>query len=216
MILYLEETASLRCGRLIAGPLCSYSKAIDKMDEQLLNALGYLSEMPLTYAVPAYFGSNRSDTEKYQRNGTASLIKVDGAQWALTNHHVLQGYRDAREIFPDLKFQLGNKIVEPLNLIISESKYYDLVVLDLTEVDASDLATGGNKPTSFYEAPDWPPTPVTESDLLIISGFPGSWRQENGKARFRAFTFSQAGAEVKSVPTSPFCAHWIYRNAKIF
>ena len=158
-----------------------------------------LAEVPLAHAVPAYFGSSPTGTLSVQKNGSATLLRICGKKLAVTNNHVIEGYRTDLSSEPNLLFQLGNQKLDPLELLIDEDSYYDLAVLDLTEYEAKDLATGGNKPTTFFEVSDWAPRKVKKGDFLLVGGFPGLWRRNAGNTHLRSFTLSQAGVEVKSV-----------------
>lgn len=153
--------------------------------------------IPLNFATPVYFGEFWKDASDARiNNGTATLLRLNGRQFCITNHHVIKAYRELKFSDDRIAFQIGNIQIEPENHLVSESEKFDLVVLDISDFPESDIATRGEVPTQFLEASNWPPQAPNVGDFVMFGGYPGYWRDVTGKREIRFDTFSSGASEV--------------------
>ena len=167
-------------------------------EQRRLRALGdELSKVPMTYAVPVYFGGPPGSAGFPKlNNGTGSLISVGGAKFCITNWHVLDLYRARRASEPELIFQVANVRLDPERVLISENRDYDLAVLGFAEWGAEEAGSDGEVPTQFLDVASWPPELPAMGNFVMFGGYPGYWREVTGPAEVRFDTLSWGAAEV--------------------
>jgi hypothetical protein len=103
--------------------------------------------------------------------------------------------------------------------LINRSKSKDLCVLDASGLDFNDRLPDGDMPAiEFYRvsADTWPPTVVQAGDTVVLGGFPGSMRQQEG-LNVTSLSFSIASVPVTgSFPNYFTCnldrAEWTTQN----
>jgi hypothetical protein len=156
-----------------------------------------LSEYPVRFAQPVFFGESPllSYSAKLH-NGTVTLLRFQNLFVGVTCQHVLAGYREAQMAGEEIMFQIGHYEIDPEQYLISEDRVRDLVTFDLTPLvgKGKDL-----NEASFVEPVRWPPSEVSEEDVICLAGFPGIWREQMSLGRLRFYSFSSGANEVHSV-----------------
>jgi hypothetical protein len=158
-----------------------------------------LSKVPMIYAAPVYFANPpRADKPELSdiRNGTGSLVAIGGKQFCITNHHVLTAHRARKAEETDVIFQIGNLRLEPEGALVSESRHFDLAVLDLSDWDVEEIGSHGEVPTHFLQTAEWPPALPSKGDFVMFGGYPGYWRQQVGHAEILFDTLSSGATEL--------------------
>jgi hypothetical protein len=105
-------------------------------------------------------------------NGTATLVDTGKKTICVTAGHVFEKYRAHKKEFGDLECQVGSVRVNLEDYLIDYSSSLDLATFELSPIllAASRALAHG--------APNWPPAPVAESDIVIVGGYPGLLRTE--------------------------------------
>ena len=188
---------------------------IKKAKEQAAGPLGNtLNEFPLLFVLPCYFGRRPvKDQPTRVNNGTVTLIKLGKKRIAITCCHVLEAYR---EISFDnrITFQIGKKELNPLERIIDESSDLDIVTIDITDIDDSEILQKGKIGSCFFNPSKWPPNRINNGDIIAFGGFPGKWRQYPSWNEIKYGTFSNGACQVTSVRDEYFIvqferAYWV-------
>lgn len=156
-----------------------------------------LSLVPMTYAVPIYFGGPPgSDEFARLNNGSGSLILVGEKQFCITNAHVLDLYRKRRRQEKEITFQVSNIQLDPEDVLLSECSKYDLAVLDFSGWNPQEIGSDGEVPTQYLKANCWPPDVPKQGDFVMFGGYPGCWRKAIGPAEVRFDTLSSGATEI--------------------
>jgi len=176
----------------------------NSLTEQQRMMANALSEWAHPYAQPISFGEapNLLAAHNNVNNATMSLISLEGKQIGITNWHVLfgpDGYDEQRQTNPGIHCQLGNVVLDPLEMIIDGDETLDLVTLDLSSFTVDQIVCPG-LPCAFYEQPGaWPPPPVNVGDYVVFAGFPGSRREHVNPGEFIYGIVSSGGTEIVQV-----------------
>jgi len=175
-----------------------------------------MEKYPLRFATAAYFGAPpQSGREMSVSSGSASLLRLKGQPFALTCHHVLEGYRDWLKADPTTIFQLGDCKLDPLKQLKAEDKDLDFALIELTEDQAKEVAEGkGDFGTFFIEPAAWPPAPVVEGDFVAFGGFPGELRKARSFSELSFGSYSSGASRVTLVRDTYFVCqfereHWV-------
>jgi hypothetical protein len=161
-----------------------------------------ISSYPVRFAQPVFFGdSPASSYSASLANGTMSLLKFDGLFLGVTCQHVLAGYRNGLTTREDIVFQIGHAQLDPLQYLKCEDRELDLATFDLTPfVGRVEQMNEAN----FVEPPSWPPSDISEDDVICLAGFPGIWREQLNLGYLRFFSFSSGASGVSSVGENHF------------
>jgi hypothetical protein len=164
-----------------------------------------MARFPLRFAQPVFFG-DRPQKDKLQkvRNGTATLLNLNGRPIALTCSHVFQGYRGFHGDDPNTVFQIGALEFNPLDRIIDESASVDLVTIDLQGLDLDELRRDEPISCEFFTPARWPAENIKEDDFVAFGGFPGSWRQNPSSGVLVFDSWSAGATPVSSVSAGYF------------
>lgn len=175
--------------------------------DQDLALMNELARYALRFSAPiAFCGRGKMANETKINNGTIALVKLHGHQFGITNHHVIDEYRDRQNTGEAMVGMVGNVEIDPLVRVHSESAYYDLVVLDLKGVDVTKIRGGTEIPCQFLDPRIWP-APMPEKDQWILfGGFPGIKRQILNPTEVEFGTMSSGGTRVHSVQPDVFTA----------
>lgn len=155
-----------------------------------------ICKYPVQFAAPVFYGdSPHTTTSAWLNNGTATLVKLRDKYLAITCHHVLNGFRESKQVRGG-SFQLAGVSMNPEQYLIDEHSGLDLAVLDVSQfVDSSSHLAEAN----FVCPIAWPPNAVSTDDVLCLAGFPGVWRDQMDLGYLRFYSFSSGAAEVLSV-----------------
>jgi hypothetical protein len=163
-----------------------------------------LTDWAEPFARPVYFGRRDPDSNKLEiASGTGGLLRLDGKFLGVTCQHVIKEYRAARREGRADFFHFGDAIIDPDSAIIDESERLDLVVFDLTDMAGR---TPFLKESNFYEPRHWPPAEVDESDVLAFVGFPGEWREQEGRLDLYFYKMNYGAASIESVSEERICS----------
>lgn len=155
-----------------------------------------ISKYPVQFATPVFFGeSPLSSISALTRNGTVSLLKLGDKYLGVTCHHVLEGYRQFTGM-NEKHFYIGSLHIDPEQALISEDKSYDLAIFDLSKY--VDQVPELNR-AKFVKPRNWPPSDISNEDVICMAGFPGIWRDQIRLGHFRFYSYSSGAAEVASV-----------------
>ncbi|QDQ82269.1 hypothetical protein [Paraburkholderia megapolitana] len=159
-----------------------------------------LARFPLRFCKPAFFGIwPRAGEQLTVNNGTASLVARDNERFAITCHHVLDGYRTKRAESDRAFFQIGNCRFEPLEQVVGESETPDVAVIGLTAAQADEITDGSvGIGEAFAEIGDGEPVPVPEGAGIAFGGFPGDLRLRPRAAEFNFGSFGCGATPVTS------------------
>src|SRR3990167_4110753 len=91
-----------------------------------LGLMNSLSEHPLRYALPVYYGTKHG---KVITNGTGVLIEANNELIGVTALHCITGYEESAQENPNLDFYFGSYRIDPSKHIIARSIKLDLVTL---------------------------------------------------------------------------------------
>lgn len=149
-----------------------------------------LVRFSLQFAQPVLFGNPpMPGVEPLVNNGTATLLRLDRGELAVTCEHVLAGYASRKAQDRSLVFQVGMLEFDPLDRMIDRDATLDIVTFDLSGLDHRRASVRGG-PMLFHEPVDWPPGRLVEGDVVSLGGFPGDWRQPAVNAWIDFDTFS--------------------------
>lgn len=135
---------------------------------------------PLQFAQPVLIGPGpRAGQAPTLSNGTATLLRLDGREFAVTCEHVLAKYRELRAGGDrTVVFQVGMLAFDPEDRLTAEDKRLDLAVFDLTNLGHARASVRGSGAFQFHEPRAWPPAlPTPEEEFVSLAGFPGAGRQ---------------------------------------
>jgi len=115
-------------------------------------------------------------------NATAAFVDTGKAKLIVTNAHVVHAFDEKEAADPGLKLVIGGSgavLTVDRSWLKDYYKKPDLK-LDLATFvvpDDFDIAPCGK---AFYRHETWPPARVSAGDLVVIGGFPGDHRSQNG------------------------------------
>lgn len=200
-IVRLPQQDCVTAGSLDARDMNSKPETLDEVKVLVAGDLGeQLERYPLRCAIPVFFGpALKPGTTMTVSNGSASLVALSGAPHVLTCWHVLDGYRQALQEGRLFVFQVGDCKLDPLAQLVDEDEAFDIVVIRLSEAQASEVTQGsGNFGTFFVEPPAWPPAAVVEGSFIAFGGFPGELRRALSFKELSFGAFASGGSRVTS------------------
>lgn len=160
-----------------------------------------ISKYPVKFATPVFFGeSPHTSSSAFIRNGTSTLLMLDGRYLGVTCQHVLEGYRQFKQN-NDGFFYMGPIQINPEQCLISEDKEYDLAIFDLSNLVGKVPELNEAK---FVKPSTWPPNDISKEDVICMAGFPGIWRDQMSLGHLRFYSYSSGAAEVVSVRENSF------------
>lgn len=151
-----------------------------------------------------YFGRRNPNSNKLEvANGTGGLLRLGGKFLGVTCQHVITQYRAARHEGKADFFYFGDAAIDPDAALIDESERLDLAIFDLSDLAAR---TPFLRESNFYEPRVWPPAEVDESDVLAFVGFPGEWREQEGRLDLYFYKMNYGAASIESVSEDRICS----------
>lgn len=105
-------------------------------------------------------------------NGTLCAIDTGKKVVCITAGHVYSQYLKHKKEFTDIECQIGSVRVNLEDYLIDHSDSLDLATFEISPV----LLAGSR--ISAHGAPKWPPTPLLESEIVVLGGYPGLLRIE--------------------------------------
>ncbi len=172
-----------------------------------------ISHYAVRFAQPVFFGD--SPTSSYAaslQSGTMTLLKFNNLFIGVTCQHVLAGYREMHAARAGIIFQIGHTQLDPLKQLIAEDPQNDLATFNLTPfVKTENRMTEAN----FIEPLAWPPSEISEDDILCLAGFPGIWREQLSLGYLRFYSFSSGTNEVHAVSEDRFVTRIEAENSRV-
>lgn len=139
-------------------------------------AVGYLPHIRAiaqTATVPIWWSRSSSPIgSAVLQNGTLTVINTGEKTICVTAGHVYSGYLANKKEFEDFECQIGSVRINLEDYIIDHSASLDLATFEISEI----LLAASR--VSAHGAPQWPPTQLLESEIVILGGYPGLLRIE--------------------------------------
>ena len=110
-------------------------------------------------------------------HGSAVAIEVRGRLYAATAWHVVAEYIRRKSAGENVRFQLGNAIVDAEARIAWKNEEADLVFRAITPRQARSTRQ------SWWPPPRWPPRLPESGDFIAFCGFPDELRSQPSAAR---------------------------------
>ena len=165
-----------------------------KWTEEHLGLMNSLSEQPLQYALPVYFGNNRG---KIISNGTGVLIETDNELIGVTALHCITGYEEGIRTDPNIKFYFGSYTINPLEYEIARSEKLDLVTFKFPKkLHSLIIWTPNDSSAKLTVAIDDIHQEELQPDSIVtFGGFAGSCRRQpqNHYVLFGKISFGPCG-----------------------
>ncbi|MGA8474546.1 MAG: hypothetical protein WB681_05715 [Candidatus Cybelea sp.] len=167
----------------------------------------YLIKYPLRYCIPVFIGVLTAEDQTMRASATATMLDLYGRKLLITDDHVIASFEKFLSEDSRVKFQTGAEIFDPRNRCIDRHATKDLFVIDATGLTLDDRSSDEELPKlEFYVVPNntsWPPPLVKVSDTIILGGFPGAMRREEG------FNVVCGSYSIASIPvTGVFADHF--------
>ena len=108
-------------------------------------------------------------------NGTITFVDTGEKILGVTNDHVYQGYLSSLENDSSLICQIGAASFRPEERIIDRSP--PKTGLDLATFDLSDVLVNASM-SRIHRSRGWPPPDAQVDDLVVLGGWPGTFRDE--------------------------------------
>jgi hypothetical protein len=157
----------------------------------------FLARLPLVYCTPIYIGSLEAGDQQVYASGTATLLKIGGLPFIVTDDHALREY-ERRAVDNNSAFQIGTRPFDPMARLIDRSYQKDICVIDASGLDFNDRPSEASIPAiEFYtaELDAWPPKIAEAGDVVVLGGYPGAMREQAGLDVTSA-SFTIAAVEV--------------------
>ena len=123
-----------------------------------------------------YWGTPvRGQTPRIRNSGTVVVLDAGQRPFAVSAHHVLEGYRQDLAQDPGLVCYVSNEIYEPLRHIIAEDPRHDLVSLSLSE----SVFQAVRDKVHVHPLASWPPTPPQQGKGVFFGGYRGQDREQH-------------------------------------
>jgi hypothetical protein len=130
----------------------------------------YLTTNLVQYTTPIVFGN---PANKIPLNGSISLLELNNRKIGITCDHVISTYLKMKSVDNNIAMQINRTKIEDINsILISSSEKYDIAVIDLKNIETSQIVQGVNIGTTFFKL-KWPPPEINKSDRICLLGFPG-------------------------------------------
>lgn len=179
---------------------------IPELNEPEKQLADRLARYPLMFAAPIFFGIPPAlgGAIEDMNNATVALLELNGRRLGVTNAHVIDGYRQRFADDNKIICQVGLVDINPLTRLVSESRRYDLAVLDLTDIAGDVLKVTGEVARTFHIPREWPPRPPIVENFVMFGGYPGSRRTTHGQGAVGFGSVSSGGSRVNSVQEDIF------------
>ncbi len=174
-----------------------------------------LNKFPLLFAKAAFFGQRPSPKKPTEiKNGTIALIDLGKGPMGITCQHVIEGYREDRNNFEEVIFNIGNVELDPIAQLLDENAKIDLALIELTENQIMEITSGGEIGSSVIKPNKWPPEPPDKDKFVMFGGFPGSLRKVESFNEIVFSSWSSGASRIDSVSENRFIStfereYWI-------
>lgn len=136
-----------------------------------------LTETAASYVIPVLWITARDGKPHILDNGSAFMLDCGQGPFLVTNNHVLEGYRVARETYRDTVCVLGDIRFDLQERLISGDCAWDIATFRITADEIDRLKTyAGGKFVLTGSQKSWPPSPPTIGRGVFFVGFPGDGR----------------------------------------
>src|SRR5208282_1937150 len=182
------------------------SKQIEKAKELAAGPLGVqLSRIPLLFAKAVILGARPSRKGNSRINtGTITFLDLGKKPIAITCAHVLSKYRRMLEENPNVIFQVGDLVLDPLAQLIAVDAHLDLASIELTREQVNAIEADGEIGSCVLEPPYWPSPILKPGDFVAFGGFPGSLRKRPAHDEVVFGSWSSGAASVTTVYENGF------------
>jgi hypothetical protein len=145
--------------------------AIDRAE-----AAGYLPlirALAKSSAVPVWWWRNSIPLgDSILHNGTLTAVDTGAKTICVTAGHVYEQYVSDIEEYADVECQIGNVRVRLEEWLIAHDPSVDLATFEMSSI----LVAGSG--VRAQAARTWPPSNLREKDIVVLGGYPGSFRTE--------------------------------------
>ncbi len=164
-----------------------------------------LSKFAAHYAKAFFFGEKpiKNGTAAIT-NGTVTLIRLPQRNVAVTCWHVIDAFREYLQLYKRVIAQIGDTVIDPLAQLIDESEALDLAVLALSDKQVTEITAGGEIGSRLVDGKVWPPKQAKAGKVVMLSGFPGKYRQALAFNEIEFRPFCAAGIKVHSAERDYF------------
>ncbi len=104
-------------------------------------------------------------------NGTVFFIDMGAGPIALTAWHVVDGYRQAAALYPDLGCWLGSIPFNPSERLIAEDRLLEIATLRVSPAEIAAIEKVA------HTAPSWPPRIPQPTKGVFFGGYPGTAKE---------------------------------------
>ena len=164
-----------------------------------------MGKFPLRFAKAAFFGERPSRKgTTHVSNGTLTLVDLGEGPMAITCSHVISGYRDMKEKFGNVVFQIGNVDFDPLSQLIAEDAPLDLATIALKHEQIGAITADGEIGSCVFRPVAWPPPALSPGEFIAFGGFPGRLRERPSHDEVVFPSWSSGGSVVASVSEDRF------------
>lgn len=170
------------------------------LSEDQKNLGDELTRFPMNFCNACFFGDPADNSSKVN-NGTITLVKHKNKRFGITNHHVINEFRNRLQNEPEIKFAIGGAEINIEKSIIDEDPSLDLCTLDLQDHEESDFHSHGNVPTHFYEIDNFTTGNLKAGEFVLFGGYPGVWRERPSSNHLIFDTLSSGSTEVNELTT---------------
>ena len=184
-------------GRGLLNKLLNHMTTEDITKEELALSKE-MAQFPMKFCNACFFG-DASDPSGKVNNGTMTLVRYKGEKFGITNFHVIDAYRKRLANEPDIKFYIGNTLIDIEETLFDENEDLDLCTLYLDAYEEKDFGSFGDIPTHFFEIDEFPLAQVSEGEFVLFGGFPGVWRTRPETNHLVFDSLSTGGTEVAEV-----------------
>jgi hypothetical protein len=157
-----------------------------------------LIKFPLKFCNACYFGNPADDAVKVN-SGTMTLVSYKGEKFGITNHHVVEEYRQRQNDESNIDFYIGNALINLDETLFDEDRYLDLSIFYLEGYQEKDFGSNGEIPTHFYEIDDFTLGNIKVGDFVLFGGFPGVWRSRPKSNRLIFDSLSSGSTEITEI-----------------
>lgn len=137
-----------------------------------------LIETAAKYVMPVCWIAARDRKPWIIDNGSAFLLDCCAGPFLVTANHVYEGFRAARNHYPDAVCILGDLRFDLADRCIASDPIYDVATFRVAEDEIGKLANYANgKAILTGSQKSWPPGPPQVDRGVFFVGFPGDGRE---------------------------------------
>lgn len=164
-----------------------------------------MAKFPLLFASALIFGQRPLRNRPAEINSaTITLLDLGNGPLGITCHHVLDEYRNRRNLDSRIIFQVRNTELDPQAQLIDENAKIDLATIRLTDSQVKSIISCGKIGSCIFQPSSWPPPPLKKGEFVAFGGFPGSIRSLASFDEIEFPSWSSGASQVSSVSDLQF------------